>query len=140
MGYEIKEMNIGNYDEVYALWKSSKGIALSSADSREHIARLLEMNPGLSFVVMDQDKVIGAVLCSQDGRMGYLTHLVVDKEYRRQGLGRSLVGRCLFALMGMGIQKCTLLIMEDNAGALAFWKEVGLSGRVDLVMMSARST
>jgi ribosomal protein S18 acetylase RimI-like enzyme len=87
---------------------------------------------------MDNGQLVGAVLCSHDGRLGYLTHLAVDKDHRRQGLGRSLVGRCLYTLMGIGISKCTLLVMEDEAGAMMFWESIGLKGRVDLLMMSPR--
>ena len=139
MDYRIEEMSIENFDEVMALWKASEGIVLTSVDTRKNIKRLLERNPGLSFVVLDEDKVVGAVLCSHDGRMGYLTHLAVDKTHRRKGLGRSLVGRCLYTLMSMGIRKCTLLVMKDEEGAMAFWESIGLEGRVDLLMMSQRS-
>lgn len=136
MGYQVEDMISEDFDEVYALWKSSKGINLSTIDNRVNIERLLERNPGLSFVVRDAGQVIGAVLCSHDGRMGYLTHLAIDKEYRRQGVGRSLVGRCLFGLMRVGIRKCMLLITEDSKEAKAFWESIGLPARIELVMMS----
>jgi ribosomal protein S18 acetylase RimI-like enzyme len=138
MDYRIEEMSIDHYDEARALWQASEGVVLSSVDSRENIKRFLERNSGMSFVVMDNGKLVGAVLCSHDGRMGYLTHLAVNKSHRRKGLGRSLVGRCLYTLMGIGISKCTLLVMEYDAGAMAFWESIGLKGRVDLLMMSPR--
>jgi ribosomal protein S18 acetylase RimI-like enzyme len=138
MDYRIEEMSIEHYDEARALWQASEGVVLSSVDSRDNIKRFLERNSGMSFVVMDNGKLVGAVLCSHDGRMGYLTHLAVDKAHRRKGLGRSLVGRCLYTLMGIGISKCTLLVMEYDAGAMAFWESIGLKGRVDLLMMSPR--
>jgi len=138
MDFRIEEMSIEHYDDSMALWRASEGVVLSSVDSRENINRLLERNPGMSFVVLDDSQVVGAVLCSHDGRMGYLTHLAVAKSHRRKGIGRSLVGRCLFALMAIGISKCTLLVMRDEAGAMAFWESIGLKGRVDLLMMSPR--
>ncbi len=140
MGYNMQEMNIGYYDQVYILWKNSKGVRLSEIDSRDNIARLLERNPGLSFVALDGDTVVGAVLCSHDGRIAYLTHLAVNKEYRRQGIGRSLVGRCLYTLMSIGINRCALLVMEDHSGARSFWERMGASGRVEMVMMSPYKT
>jgi len=42
-----------------------------------------------------------AVLCRHDGRMDYLTHLAVHPDYPRQGIGRSLVSRCLYALINI---------------------------------------
>ena len=136
MSYEIREMTSGDYGRVYALWEESEGIFLSSVDSLDNIKRLLERNPGLSYVSLQNGELAGAVLCSHDGRVGFLTHLVVAPAHRRKGVGRSLVGRCLYALMSEGISKCTLLIEDENPGAMAFWEKVGLSGRVDLVQMA----
>jgi ribosomal protein S18 acetylase RimI-like enzyme len=138
MTYTIQEMSISQYDAVMALWRATKGVHLSSIDSKENIERLLKRNPGLSFIALHQGEVVGAVLGSQDGRLGYLTHLAVDGEHRRQGIGRSLTGRCLYALMSMGVNKCALMIMEDNHEAIAFFKKVAVPGRIDLLMMAAR--
>ena len=89
---------------------------------------------------MDGDTIIGAVLCSHDGRLGYLSHLVVSDEYRRQGIGRQLVSRCMYSLTGLGIHKCILLIMKETEEALRFWRTVDPAGRVSLVMMGPRDS
>jgi ribosomal protein S18 acetylase RimI-like enzyme len=132
-------MGIEDYDAVLALWKDSDAIVLSKVDSLECIKKFLERNTGLSYVAMDGSEMVGAVLCSHDGRLGYLSHLVVVKGYRRQGIGRQLVGRCMYALTGMGIHKCILLIMKETKEALDFWRSVDPAGRVSLVMMGPRS-
>lgn len=140
MGFLVRQMAIEDYDDVLVLWKSSDAIVLSKVDSQDIIKRLLERNTGLSFVAMDGDKIIGAVLCSHDGRLGYLSHLVVSNEYRRQGIGRQLVSRCMYSLTGMGIHKCILLIMKETEEALQFWRTVDPAGRVSLVMMGPRNS
>ncbi len=138
MHFTVRQMGIEDYDKVLALWKSSDSIQLSKVDSRECIKRFLERNTGLSYVAMDGDQIIGAVLCSHDGRLGYLSHLITAQEYRRQGVGRQLVGRCMYALTGLGIHKCILLIMKETEEALTFWHKVDPAGRVSLVMMGPR--
>ncbi|HSG25743.1 MAG TPA: GNAT family N-acetyltransferase [Anaerolineales bacterium] len=140
MGFLVRQMAIEDYDDVLVLWKSSDAIVLSKVDSQDIIKRLLERNTGLSFVAMDGDKIIGAVLCSHDGRLGYLSHLVVSNEYRRQGIGRQLVSRCMYSLTGLGIHKCILLIMKETEEALQFWRTVDPAGRVSLVMMGPRNS
>jgi len=140
MGYLVRQMGIEDYDAVLSLWKTSDAIVLSKVDSLDCIKKLLERNTGLSYVALDGSNLVGAVLCSQDGRLGYLSHLVVSDAYRRQGIGRQLVSRCLFALMGMGIHKCILLIMKETDEALKFWRSVDTAGRVSLVMMGPRET
>ena len=133
---ELREMTIEDYDMVIDIWDKSDGVGLSDADSREGIKRFLKRNPGLSFVTLDGGKIIGAALCGHDGRRGYIHHLAVIEENRRQGLGRSLVGRCMYALMRIGISKCHLFLFGDNKNAVAFWNKVGWSQRVELMMMS----
>lgn len=136
MSLIIREMAIQNYDEVLALWQAAEGIGLSDADSQEGVARFLERNPGLSFVARDGEDLIGAALCGHDGRRGYIHHLAVSKSHRRRGIGRALVGRCFSALKRDGINKCHIFVFSDNKDAIAFWKNIGWTQRVELVMMS----
>jgi len=136
MGVEIREMTIADYEFVYSLWKESEGIGLSDADSKEGIKRFMDRNPGFSFVAVDEGEIVGAALCGHDGRRGYIHHLSTAKSHRHQGIGRSLVGRCMYALMRVGIGKCHLFVLGDNQGAIDFWEKVGYSQRVELVMMS----
>ena len=120
MSIMIREMAIQDYDQVLALWRASEGAGLSDADSEESIAHYLDRNPGLSFVARDGEHLVGAVLCGHDGRRGYVHHLAVSKSHRRQGLGRALVKRCLFALRRAGIDKCHIFVFGDDADAIAF--------------------
>jgi ribosomal protein S18 acetylase RimI-like enzyme len=136
MSMVIREMTIRDYDEVAGLWQSSQGVGLSDADSREGVARFLERNPGLSFVARDGEHLVGVVLCGHDGRRGYIHHLAVSKSHRRKGLGRALVGRCLSALRQDGIGKCHIFVFGDNQDTVAFWKDIGWTQRVELLMMS----
>ena len=132
----IQEMSIQDYDEVRALWEASDGIQVTDIDSRESIDRFLNRNAGLSFVARDNEKLVGAVLCGHDGRRGYIDHLAVRSSHRRQGIGRSLVSRCLFHLMRMGIRRWNLFVLEDNQDARSFWTHLGWAERVELVTMS----
>ena len=136
MNITIHEMDITDYDQIYQLWESSENIGLSKADSRYGITRFLERNPGMSYVAWTGDVLVGTVLCGHDGRLGYIHHLMVHPDHRRQGIGQSLVSRCMFALTRIGIQKCHLFVFEDNIGGIKFWENLGWTKRVELTMMS----
>lgn len=136
MNIVIREMVIQDYDEVLALWQTSEGVGLSDTDLEGSIASYLQRNPGLSFVARDGQHLVGAVLCGHDGRRGYIHHLAVRESHRRRGLGRALVERCLSALRRAGIDKCHIFVFADNQGTIAFWKSIGWTQRVELVMMS----
>jgi ribosomal protein S18 acetylase RimI-like enzyme len=136
MPVEYREMRAQDHPRVYQLWNRSEGVGLSSADSPEAIAAYLARNSGISQVVVDSGEVVGAVLCGHDGRRGYLHHLAVTEEYRRQGIGRIMVERCLAALAEAGIQKCHIFVFKDNQDAQAFWLDTGWVIREELVIIS----
>ncbi len=132
----IREMTDGDYDAVYALWKTTPGIGLSEADERRNIAVFLEYNRGLSFVAEAGGAIAGAVLGSFDGRRGYLHHLAVAPGFRRSGIGRTLVARSLEALRGRGVRRCHIFVMAGNEDGRRFWERVGWFRRDDLAVMS----
>ena len=136
MDVQIQEMAIGDYDEVYELWQSTDGISLGDVDTRESIARFLERNPGFSYVARKDGLLVGAVLTSHDGRRGYIDHLAVRESHRFQGIGRALVLRCLYHLMQAGIRRWNLFVFEGNQEAIEFWKKIGWSPKLNMIMMS----
>lgn len=136
MGILIREMIPADFDAVYQLWGRSTGVGLSESDNPVAITRFLERNPGLSFLALKDDRLIGAVLCGHDGRRGYIHHLAVDQGYRRQGIGRQLVDHCLVALRIQGIDKCHIFVFQDNQEAIAFWEGMNWSKREEINIMS----
>lgn len=136
MAIRIREMKLQDYEQALALWESSAGVGLSSTDSRHRIAAYLERNPGLSFVATDGKGVVGAVLCGHDGRRGFVHHLAVRADKRRNGIGRVLVDRCIAALERHGIDKSHLLVFRENRAAIAFWEALGWERRGDITVMS----
>lgn len=129
----IREMKIEDYDKVFALWKTIKGFGIRSVDdSREGIERFLKWNPGLSVVAEENGVIIGAILCGSDGRRGCLYHVCVHKDYRRQGIGKSMVIWCMEKLKELQINKVSLIAFTQNDVGNAFWKEIGWTKREDL--------
>ena len=129
----IREMKLEDYDNVFALWKTIKGFGIRSVDdSKEGIERFLKWNPGLSVVAEEEDVIIGAILCGSDGRRGCLYHVCVHKDYRRQGIGKTMVVWCMEKLKELQINKVSLIAFTKNDVGNAFWKEIGWTKREDL--------
>jgi N-acetylglutamate synthase len=133
----IRAMTMDDYPAVIALWQATEGMGLSQADSPERIRQYLARNPGLSLVAFSpRGDLIGAVLCGHDGRRGLLHHLAVHPDWRKLGVGRALVCRCLEGLAAAGIDKCHLFVYEKNQAGRSFWLRTGWYERPELVLMS----
>ncbi len=133
---KISELKIEDYDEIYKLWKSSKGVGLSSSDSKESINSFLNENSGLSFIAKKGNSIVGAVLCGSDGRRGYIHHLIIEKRSRRD-VGKNLVKKCLDGLKSKNIHKCHIFVFRDNRSGIEFWGKTGWELRNDLILMSS---
>lgn len=130
----IRLMTINDYEEVYALWLSCKGMGLNDVDdSREGIARFLGRNPESCFVAEEENRIVGVILAGNDGRRGYIHHAAVCPDLRRKGIATALVERAMDALERLGISKTALVVFEHNEDGNAFWESLGFSERNDLV-------
>lgn len=131
---DIRTMTIDDYDAVYALWLSCKGMGLNDLDdSREGIQRFLDRNPTTCFVADDSGRAAGVIIAGNDGRRGYIYHTAVDPEYRRRGIATALVDNALRALKKCGINKTALVVFDRNQTGNDFWENVGFTRRTDLV-------
>ncbi|MDK2906266.1 MAG: N-acetylglutamate synthase [Petrotoga sp.] len=136
MAIKFIEAKIEDYEQMYRLWEKTEGMGLSESDTKENIERFLNKNPGLNFVCEDDGQIIGTILCGEDGRRGYLYHLAVDKNYRRNGIGEKLVNLVLSSLKEKGIIKCHLFVYYENEIGKTFWEKTGWYKREELIIYS----
>lgn len=127
-----------DYDRVYSLWKCTAGLGLSESDEREAIESFLLRNPGLSAVACADATIVGTVLGGHDGRRGYLHHLAVLPEYRKQGIARQLIDYCLDRLRNERILKCNVFLFRTNESGRDFWQHIDWKLRDDLALMQIR--
>ena len=132
----LRAFEAGDHGAALALWQRTPGVGLSAADAAAPVAAYLARNPGTSFVAELDGRLVGTVLCGHDGRRGLIHHLVTDPACRRQGVARALVRTALDALRAAGIDKCHLMVFDDNADGRRFWQAVGALERTELGLFS----
>lgn len=130
----IRLMTIADYEKVYSVWTSSKGMGLNNLDdSKEGISKFFERNPQTCFVAESDSKIVGAILIGNDGRRGYIYHTAVLDKYQKQGIGKALVEAGINALKEIGINKVALVVFDKNISGNLFWEKLGFAMRTDLV-------
>lgn len=129
----FRKMLIDDYDQLYALWLSCRGMGLNDIDdSREGIARYLRRNPDTCFVACKENRIVGAIMAGHDGRRGYIYHTAVSTDCRHRGIGSALVDHAIKALEEEGITKAALVVFSRNENGNAFWESMGFAKREDL--------
>lgn len=132
----IRELKIEDYDSVISLFESTPGVTVRDADSRASTESYLNRNPNLSFVKLEEGKIVGVVMSGHDGRRGYLQHLVVVPEFRKRGIGSALFNKCINALNSVGITKSHIFVFKNNDLANEYWRNSGWVLREELNMYS----
>jgi len=136
MSVQICEMSVNHIQAALDLWAHIEGMGLSSADEPAALTRFLLQNPGLSYIAEEEGRLLGTCLCGSDGRRGYLYHLAVIPQYRRQRLGSTLVQKVFTALHERDIHKCHIMVFATNETGLKFWQADGWVRRPEIVLMS----
>ena len=125
MEIETREFLINDYEAAVELWKRVEGLDIAEGDDRESVRRFLGQNRGLSQVATDGSTIVGAALCGQDGRRGYIYHLAVHPTYQGRQLGKRLVEECLAGLRRAGLERANILVAKDNPRGRDFWRRTG---------------
>jgi ribosomal protein S18 acetylase RimI-like enzyme len=136
MKAKIRRFTPRDHRQATELWRSCEGLGLTDSDSYEGIRAFLRRNPGLSFVAESDGQIVGTALCGHDGRRGFIYHLAVAPSARREGIGRTLVARCLARLQSFGISKCHIVVYARNRAGRQFWRQTEWVERTELTLMS----
>ena len=125
----IKQFTMAHYDAAYELWQSTKGVCKCKKcvffDSLEQMQLFLFRNPKTCFIAEDEGKLVGTVLAGHDGRTGIMYRLTIAEDFKRKGIGKSLVKKAVKALKNEGIQTVKAFVLNDNEAGNSFWNSMG---------------
>lgn len=134
----IRVMTEDDYDSVARLWTNSSGVGVNPDDSKENISKYLERNPNTSFVAIENNEIIGAILAGHDGYRGFIHHTAVSTTHRGMGIGTKLVNAAVEAIRNEGINKVVLVAFKINTLGNNFWEKQGFKVREDLYYRDLR--
>lgn len=102
--------------------------------SREAFENLLENDNILAFLVQEHGKVLGCCFVSVLEHPGtvpckaaYIDLLVVDKDHRRQGIGREMFRYVRKCAHRMGADRVELMVWNYNDAAIRAYQSYGMT-------------
>jgi RimJ/RimL family protein N-acetyltransferase len=139
--YPIRPLTIEDYEEMITLWeKAELSHRPKGRDAREEVESQLKRDDLRILGMFDGERLIGTILCSSDGRRGWINRLAVDPHYRGKGLSQKLIEACENFLRGLGLKVLAALIEDYNEASIAAFKKAGYLYGQDIMYFSKRSS
>lgn len=121
MAVVIRQFRWSDFDAVVAVWQAAGLEVVSRAELTAKLAR----DPELFLVAEHDERVVGVVMGTYDGRRGWILRLAVDPGHRRHGVASGLVTELERRFRHLGCPRVNLLVLPHNAAGLRFWQEMG---------------
>jgi len=122
-----------DFAAVTRLWHEA-GLHPSQSDTPDRLARKQLRDPELFILAIANGRVVGSVMGSYDGRRGWINKLAVLPECLGQDIGVRLLAEAERRLQAIGCEKVNLLIENDNAKVVGYYKRHGYATD-DLIFM-----
>jgi ribosomal protein S18 acetylase RimI-like enzyme len=138
---EIRTLSIEDFEVIADLWSKAKlSFRPKGRDSREAIAAQMKADPDFFLGAYENEKLIGAVIITCEGRKGWINRLAVDPDYRHQGVAKALIAECERVLRMRSIRLFCALIDDDNAASKELFRKCGYIEHHDIVYFSKRDS
>ena len=136
---KFRNFTIEDYDLLIKIWTDS-GLSIKNKgrDSKEKIKA--EIKKGIADFIFaeDENKVVGVILATHDGRKGWINRLTVIPEFRGKGITRALVAEAENRLFEKGIEIYACLIEDDNKASLEVFEKLDYNEFPDMHYLTKR--
>jgi ribosomal protein S18 acetylase RimI-like enzyme len=120
----VRPAGEADVEVVLRLWDVARSPAATTSDDAATVERLLAHDPGALLLADRDGQIVGTAIATWDGWRGHIYRLAVLSGYRRQGVGRLLVGAGQERLRALGATTVSA-VGQDEPGPIAFWTAIG---------------
>ncbi len=126
----IEKLNIEDYKKCNNIWDMKK------YQFTDKFRNEIENGNRVVFIYKINDEFIGEIAYVFDmndndytipQKRIYISHLIVKKEYRNQGIGGILIDYILQEIKNMGYKEATIGVDKDNVCALHLYRNKGFT-------------
>ena len=137
---EIRTRTIKDYEAMIDLWKRA-GLPFKprGRESKRMIEKQMKAFPEFFIGAFHEDKLVGVVIGSYDGRMkGWINRLAVDPAYRRREIAQQLISHVEEALEKRGAAIFGALIETPNEESVRFFQKMGYMAHREILYVTKR--
>lgn len=121
----LREATDTDAPAVVALWQAC-GLTRPWNDPVADFAQALAGTTSTVLIAGRGEALAGSIMVGFDGHRGWVYYLAVSPDFRRQGIGRTLMESAETWLRACGAPKIQLMVRDDNHAALGFYEALGL--------------
>jgi ribosomal protein S18 acetylase RimI-like enzyme len=131
-GVKIRSFRMADYEAVAEIWQQG----VIGPDSREQIRVRLGRDRDVFLVAEVKGKPIGVVMGAWDGRRASVWRLAVHPDYRRRGVGKTLLRKVEERFRQKGAVGIYLLAWHENIPARSLYEACGFTLHPGVLFMT----
>jgi ribosomal protein S18 acetylase RimI-like enzyme len=112
-------------DSILLFWKEAAEDSNRPTDTREAVDRLIRRDADALVLVTNGHSIVGSLVIGWDGWRCNLYRLAVHPDYRRRGIGTSLLKRAEERFVAFGGARADAMVLDGNDSAHELWSRAG---------------
>jgi len=112
-------------DSILLFWKEAAEDSSRPTDTREAVDRLIRRDADALVLVTNDRSIVGSLVIGWDGWRCHLYRLAVHPDYRRRGIGTSLLKRAEERFIAFGGTRADAMVLDGNDSAHELWSCAG---------------
>jgi ribosomal protein S18 acetylase RimI-like enzyme len=112
-------------DSILLFWKEAAEDSNRPTDTREAVDGLIHRDPDALVLVTNDGSIVGSLVIGWDGWRCHLYRLAVHPDYRRRGIGTSLLKLAEQRSVAFGDTRADAMVLDGNGCAHELWSRAG---------------
>ena len=133
---EIRSFRQEDEAQLIKLWERCE-LVVAWNDPSKDIHRKVQLDPEGLLLGLHDNSLIASVMAGYEGHRGWINYLAVDPEFRRKGLGKTMMKAAETYMEQFECPKINLQIRAKNHQVIEFYKSIGFL-QEDVINMGKR--